>query len=83
MKVGQYVRLVDSESIGRIVRIAKFAVPPIATVRWLTCGFRASYYEDKLRVLCPTCACTDRGFSDEQLERARLECEECLEKQGN
>ena len=78
MKIAQYVRSVDSESVGVIVRITKVAKPAITTitVRWLVSGVRANYEEERLRVICPECA-GEKGFGVEQLKRARAECEEC------
>lgn len=79
MRVGQYVRNVDSESVGRIVRVNGVVQTGIViiTVRWLVSGVRANYEEDRLRVLCPTCAGEDAEFGDDQLARARKECTEC------
>jgi hypothetical protein len=76
MKFAQYVRSVDSGSVGQIIRISKEAKPTIITVRWLVSGVRADYYEDQLRGICPACA-GEGGFGIEQLKRARAECEEC------
>jgi hypothetical protein len=67
----------DSESIGRIVKVNRRTLPAVVTVRWLASGVRADYAEERLHVLCPTCAGQDRDFGDEQLARLRAECEEC------
>ena len=77
MKFAQYVRSVDSESVGIIIRSSTRAKPTIVTVLWLVSGVRADSYKYQLRVICPTCAKVDGDFSLAQLERARAECEEC------
>lgn len=91
MKVGQYVVRRDAvllTMVGRIVAVRKHAHGHcdsagsryIVKVYWLASGSRATHSGAQLKVLCPSCAGQAADFGDDQLERARLECEVCRQK---